>query len=363
MTDSRLNLLLLFGGVSSEHEVSCVSAASILEHADHEKYNFITVGITKNGKWYLTEPDGKAMASGQWETAAGNRPASISMDRGRYLLSLKDDGSYEKTPIDVAFPVLHGKNGEDGTMQGLLEIAGIPYVGSDTKSSAACMDKAAAKAMVEQAEVAAQAKACVIHPCDLNEASEAVGIFFKEEYPLFVKPANAGSSVGISKVKDAKQLPDALAKAFAEDDKVLVEEAIVGREIETAVLGNEDPQVSCVGEIFSAGEFYDYESKYQNAASRTEIVTDLCKEKEDEIRETALRIYNVLGCSGMARVDFFLVEGEHGYDDGKVIFNEVNTIPGFTQISMYPQLWEASGLPYNQLIDRLIELALEKAGK
>ena len=363
MIESRKNLLLLFGGVSSEHEVSCVSAASILKHADHEKYNIITVGITKAGKWYLTEPDEKAMASGEWENAAGNRPVYLSMNSEGCILCRAEDGNYERMSIDVAFPVLHGKNGEDGTMQGLLEIAGIPYVGSNTASSAACMDKAIAKAMVEQADAANQAKACVIHPCDLEEASEAIGIFFKGEYPLFVKPANAGSSVGISKVKDAAQLPEALAKAFAEDDKVLVEETIVGREIETAVLGNDDPQVSCVGEIFAAGEYYDYESKYQNAASRTEIVTDLCKEKEDEIRETALRIYEVLGCSGMARVDFFLQEGEHGYDDGEVIFNEVNTIPGFTQISMYPQLWEASGLPYDKLIDRLIELALEKTGQ
>ena len=191
--------------------------------------------------------------------------------------------------------------------------------------------------MVEQAEAANQAKTCVIHPCDLQEATEAIRTFFKDEFPLFVKPANAGSSVGITKVKTLSELPKALEVAFAEDAKAVIEEAIVGREIEVAVLGNEDPQASCIGEIEAANEFYDYEAKYDNIGSETSIVDDLPPELENEIRETAVSIYQILGCRGLARVDFFLKAGPSGgYDDGELVFNEINTMPGFTKYSMFP---------------------------
>lgn len=356
-------LLMLFGGQSSEHEVSRKSAASILNNINSDKYNILKVGIKKDGAWLLTEASAEAIESGAWESCENNRPVQPALNHSRRLFITE---SADSIYIDVVFPMLHGKNGEDGTMQGLFQIAGIPFVGSDTKSSAACMDKAVTKALVDQAEVCEQAKCCVTHRgCDEEEAAQSIDGFFDSEYPLFVKPANSGSSVGISKVEDCTQLPHALKTAFAEDGKVLVEEAIVGREIEIAILGNRESdrglQASCLGEIFAANEFYDYSAKYEDVGSKTAIVEDLPDFLVEEIRETALKIYEIMGCDGMARVDFFLMPGlDGGYHDGKVVFNEINTIPGFTKISMYPQLWEASGVPYDQLIDRLIELAIER---
>ena len=357
MADKK-TIMILFGGESSEHEVSRVSAASVVDHMNKEKYDVLTTGITKDGEWFLTNAPSEDIASGEWENNPDNQSLCIIPGRG-----------FDGIDVDMVFPVLHGKNGEDGRMQGFLRIAGLPFVGSGSTSSAACMDKAITKAVVDQAEACSQAKCCVAHKgCDVEEASGVIERFFSSDYPLFVKPANAGSSVGISKVKSRDQLPEALNIAFAEDTKALVEEAVEGRELEVAVLGNtgaadenDRPVASCVGEIFAANEFYDYTAKYDNIGSRTSIVKDLSKEKENEIRETAVSIYEIMGCEGLARVDFFLEAGESGgYEDGLLVFNEINTLPGFTSISMYPQLWEESGLPYSELIDRLIELAFEK---
>lgn len=357
MEDSRkkTTLMVLFGGVSSEHEISRTSAASVLRHINSEKYNIIKTGITKTGKWLLTEAEPEQIQSGAWESLESNKEVCIMPGAG-----------FAGLDVDLVFPLLHGRNGEDGRMQGFLAIAGIPFVGSDSTASAAAMDKAITKAIIDQAEICSQAKCCVVHRgCDEDEAADVADEFFEGEYPLFVKPANAGSSVGISKVKSRDVLADALRTAFAEDDKALVEEAICGREIEVAVLGNsnsqEAPLASFIGEIFTAGEFYDYTAKYDDIGSRTGIVTDLSDEKEREIRETAVGIFEIMGCDGLARVDFFLTPGESGgYDDGELVFNEINTMPGFTRISMYPQLMEAAGIKYDVLIDRLVELALEK---
>lgn len=356
MTDKR-KVLVLFGGVSSEHEISCISAASILREIDRDSYEPLAVGITRAGRWLLTDPDTEAIPGGRWEEKGDNRDLVLSLDMEKRGLWVCGPEGMEPLPVDLVFPVLHGKNGEDGTIQGLLQTAGIPFVGSDAYSSAACMDKGAAKALVSQAEAADQAKCCIIHRsgCDPAEAAEGADAFFQGRYPLFVKPARAGSSVGISKVSRRSQLEDGIRTAFGEDSKILVEEAIVGRELEVAVMGNEEPVASCIGEIFAAGEFYDYEAKYSDIGSRTDIVTDLSPQKEREIRDTALRIYRILECRGLARVDFFL-DGE-----GRVIFNEINTMPGFTQISMYPVLWKAAGVEYPELIDRLIRLALDEA--
>lgn len=356
--DNKISLLILFGGVSSEHEVSCASAASVLKHINSEKYDINTIGITKEGNWLLTDSPAVDIENGTWITNKSNRTAFIAPDHStRGILVQQDDGSFEKIAIDVVFPILHGRNGEDGTMQGLLQISGIPFVGSDATASAASMDKAITKAMIDQSNVVNQAKCIVINKktYEKDPKNEVIAMFdyFECQLPLFVKPANAGSSVGISKVKEAEDLPKAIEKALLEDDKVLIEEAIVGREIEVAVLGNENPEASCIGEIFAANEFYDYEAKYQNAASKTGIVFDLDEDKEAEIRNAAIKVYETMGCRGLSRVDFFLKES------GKVVFNEINTLPGFTNISMYPKLWEASGLPYDKLIDKLIELALE----
>ena len=347
----KKKLMLLFGGVSSEHEVSRTSAASVLEHINKEKYEIIKVGITKKGRWIQTEAEPADIVSGKWETLESNQEVCLMPGIG-----------FAGMDVDVVFPLLHGRNGEDGRMQGFLQIAGVPFVGSDSTSSAACMDKAITKAVVDQAEACDQAKSCIVHRgCDTQEAVGVIDEFFEGRYPLFVKPANAGSSVGISKVKGKGELAKALDVAFAEDSKVLCEEAIIGREIEVAVLGNEDPEASCIGEIFAANEFYDYTAKYDNIGSMTSIVNDLSPELEREIKETAVSIYEIMGCRGLARVDFFLEAGPSGgYGDGRPVFNEINTIPGFTAISMYPQLWEASGTGYSELIDKLIELAEEK---
>ena len=346
----KIKMMLIFGGVSSEHEVSRTSAASVLEHINRDKYEIIKVGITKDGRWMQIEADPMAIADGSWEEMESNKDVYLMPGVG-----------FAGLDVDVVFPLLHGRNGEDGRMQGFLAIAGIPFVGPDSTASAACMDKAVTKAVIDQAEACDQAKCCVAHRgCDVEEAAGVIDQFFDGVYPLFVKPANAGSSVGISKVKQKEGLPEALRVAFAEDDKALVEETIVGREIEVAVLGNDDPQASCIGEIVPANEFYDYTAKYDDIGSVTSIVTDIPERLQQQIRQTAVSIFEIMGCKGLSRVDFFLREGPSGgYDDGELVFNEINTMPGFTKISMYPQLWEASGIAYEDLIDKLIELALE----
>lgn len=352
----KKNVLIVFGGESSEHEISRISAESLLNHIDRECYNVQTAGITKDGRWFLTEASPEEIADGSWELREGNSPLMLSLDKsgGRFLTT--DAGGIRQIDTDVVFPVLHGKNGEDGRIQGMLRMADLPFVGSDTASSAACMDKGITKALVEQADVANQAKCCIIHRsnCDPDEAAENVEVFFKGEYPLFVKPSSAGSSVGISKVRNRRELVKGIKVAFEEDRKIIVEEAIVGRELEVAVLGNEDAEASEIGEIFPAHEFYDYDAKYSDCGSKTAVAEGIDDRIREEIIDTALKIYTVMDCSGLARVDFFLKE------DGTVVFNEINTIPGFTKISMYPKLWETCGIPYKKLIGRLIELALEK---
>ena len=333
----KTSLVILFGGESSEHEVSCVSAASLLEHVDKEKYHINTIGITKEGNWFLTRSPIVNIDSGLWEKDKNNKKAFIVPDKsvGGVMIQ-EDDKSFSILKADVIFPVLHGRNGEDGTIQGLLQLSGIPFVGSGAAASSASMDKAITKAIINQSSIVDQAKSLVVYKSlcekDADKELDSIEKFFDCKFPLFVKPANAGSSVGISKVKTSEALP----------------------EIEGAVLGNEYPEASCIGEIFAANEFYDYNAKYENNQSKTAIVKDLTAEKEAEIRSKAVRIYQAMGCEGLARVDFFLQE------DGRVVFNELNTLPGFTHISMYPKLWEASGIPYDKLIDRLITLALEK---
>ena len=330
-----------------------------MRNISKDKYDVTTLGITKDGQWFYTEATAEEIESGEWEKSEANKHAVLSPDRSTHGILIEEaDGGLSKKFIDVIFPVMHGQNSEDGTMQGLLQLSGIPFVGPNTTSSAASMDKAITKAMVEQNGTVSQADCVVSHKTIYQQDKDAemarINEYFGGRYPLFVKPANAGSSVGITKVKSNGALEAALDLAFEIDGKLVVEEAIVGREMEVAVLGNDDPKASCIGEIFAANEFYDYNAKYENAESRTAIVTDLPKAKEDEMRNAAVTVYKVMGCKGLARVDFFLQEGTD-----RVVFNELNTIPGFTSISMYPQLWEASGIPYTELIDQLIQLALE----
>lgn len=351
------NLLLLFGGQSSEHEVSCSSTGSLIPYIDRAEFAVTTVGITKQGAWYLTHAEPGQIASGEWERLESNRPAFLSPSRAMPGLQVVEDGALRSIPVDVVFPVMHGELCEDGAIQGLLELCGLPYVGPDVCASACCMDKSVTK-RVAAASGVRQAKYAVVTREELRrdpaEAARRVEETLGTGYPMFVKPASAGSSVGVSKAHSREQLLVAFEKAVKICSKVLVEENIVGREVEVAVLGNENPKASVPGEILAANEFYDYEAKYQNAASRTIIPAEIPNDAQEALRKAAVAVYRAMSCEGMARVDFFLV------DDREVVFNEINTIPGFTKISMYPKMWEACGLPYSQLLTRLCELAVER---
>lgn len=348
--------LIIFGGASSEHFVSCVSASYVISNIPTDKYEVVTVGITRDGEWYLYEGDVSLLPEDKWLTSGKCTKAVLSPDRKDKSLIVFRDDKVEKIKIDVAFPVLHGKNGEDGTIQGLFELSGIPYVGSDCCSSACCMDKAITNTLADSAEIC-QAKwlSCVaeeyreIKDGFLKKAEEYLG------YPIFVKPANAGSSVGVSKAVDRASLEKAMEVAFKEDRKVVLEEFIDGFEVECAVLGNADAQAMTVGQIKPANEFYDYEAKYKNDNSELYIPAHIPEETIEEVRRMAVRVYKELGCSGLSRVDFFVTK-----KDGRVVFNEINTIPGFTPISMYAKLCEYSGISYSQLVDRLLMLAQER---
>ena len=351
----KLNVCVLFGGVSPEHDVSLRSAESVLNNMDKEKYNIYPVGITKAGRWiHFRSADYSLLPSGAWENYPENRTAAISPVRGQGLLTFEGD-CVVREQIDVVFPVLHGENGEDGAMQGLLQLAGIPYVGPHVSASAVSMDKTLTKLVADQAGVP-QAAWHLVRSGDLEHRLDAVIAQLEQrfEYPMFVKPAGTGSSVGVSKVATAEGLRAALLCAAKFDTKILVEEFIHGREVEVAVLGNDSPVASICGEIDSGAEFYDYDAKYVTDTSTAYIPARIDETIAEQVREAAVRIYSAIGCQGLSRVDFFVT-----YADNRVVFNEINTLPGFTSISMYPKLFEASGIPYGQLIDRLLELALE----
>ncbi len=357
---SKHKLALFFGGCSSEHEVSCLSAASILANIPSDKYEIYTVGITKQGNWYLYTGAAESIANGSWEQSPANRVAFLSPDPRVHGLLVQNGDTFETLPIDVIFPVLHGKNGEDGTIQGLFQLSGIPYVGCRTLASAVCMDKVFTNLLLDSFGVP-QARFLWFYAMDYKKKKEGVRQEIADRlggYPVFVKPANAGSSVGVSKVHNESELDAAVAVAAKEDGKILIEEFIDGQEVECAVLGNETPQASLVGEILASADFYDYEDKYKSGTSRTEIPAHLPAETMEAIRSIAVHAYRSLGCSGLSRVDFFVRKS-----DGAVLLNELNTLPGFTSISMYPKLWEAGGVKYPDLLDRLIRLALEPQPK
>ena len=351
----KLNVCVLFGGMSPEHEVSLRSAESVLNNMDAEKYRIFPVGITKAGEWILYGgTDYSLLPSGQWENHPDNCQAVISPVRGQGLMVVSDDCVSYKS-IDVVFPVLHGENGEDGAMQGLLQIAGIPCVGPHVSASAVAMDKTLTKLVADCANVA-QAKWHLVNNSDLKNQMEKIldGVQDKFVYPVFVKPAGTGSSVGVSKANNREELKDALLKAGVYDNKILVEEFIDGQEVEVAVMGNGSPVASVVGEIDSGAEFYDYDAKYITDTSVAYIPARISEEVAEELREKAVLIYQAIGCRGLSRVDFFVTK-----EDNRVVFNEINTLPGFTSISMYPKLFAASGIPYGELIDQLLLLALE----
>ena len=352
----KLSVCILFGGVSPEHEVSLRSAESVLNNIDHDKYNVFPVGITKDGDWVLFGGTDYAMLpSGEWLHYEGNRRAAISPVRGQGLLTFEGD-CVVRERIDVVFPVLHGENGEDGAMQGLLQLAGIPYVGPRVAASAVAMDKTLTKLVADQAGVP-QAAWHLVRRGDVEIRVDSVVAELEKKftYPMFVKPAGTGSSVGVSKAGDRMALENALREASVYDEKILVEEFVHGREVEVAVMGNDSPVASVCGEIDSGAEFYDYEAKYVTDTSVAYIPARISEETEEQVREAAVKIYSAIGCRGLSRVDFFVT-----YEGDRVVFNEINTLPGFTSISMYPKLFAASGIPYSRLIDELIDLAMEE---
>ena len=351
----KLSVCVLFGGMSPEHEVSLRSAESVLNQLDTDKYNIIPVGITKDGDWIIFGGDDYSeLPAGTWMNNPGNCRGVISPIRGQGLFRFEDDCVVREW-IDVVFPVLHGENGEDGAVQGLLQLAGIPYVGPHIAASAVSMDKTLTKLVVDHAGVP-QAAWHLVRREDLEHHVDHViaALEKKFSYPMFVKPAGTGSSVGVSKAADRTALESALHAAAKFDKKVLVEEFIHGREIEVAVMGNDNPVASVAGEIDSGAEFYDYDAKYVTDTSTAYVPARISEEVEEQVRELAVKVYSAIGCQGLSRVDFFVT-----YEDNRIVFNEINTLPGFTSISMYPKLFDASGIPYSQLLDELLQLAVE----
>jgi D-alanine-D-alanine ligase len=374
---------ILFGGRSAEHEVSIQSAKNILEAINKEKYEVVLIGINKEGRWRLKKTSELSLLSegyevvliginkeGRWRLKKTSELSLLSEgsnitrlnreDEGAVLIPEEKEGNLlpffserELKKVDVAFPVLHGPYGEDGTIQGLLELANIPYVGAGVLGSAVGMDKDVMKRLLREAGIPVVKfltfNRSSLKEIDFGRVRDELGL------PLFVKPANLGSSIGINKIKKKEQFQPALKEAFQYDNKILIEECIKGREIECSVLGNDDPVASLPGEILPQYEFYSYEAKYlDDKGAILEIPARLSPDIVHKIQELSLRVFEIMCCQGMARVDFFLKNNE------EIIVNELNTIPGFTRISMYPKLWEASGIPYPELIDRLIQLALQR---
>jgi len=347
MNKKKINIAILFGGKSAEHEVSLQSAKNIFEAIDKEKYNTILIGIDKTGRWFLNDSS-KFLLSAD-NIGEGNQIVLAPQSNGQ-LFNLTKKGN--DITIDVAFPVLHGPFGEDGTVQGLLKLANIPFVGSSVLGSAVGMDKDVMKRLLRDANIPT-CKFMVVKSNstvpDFENIKNSLGL------PFFIKPANMGSSIGVSKIHDQTEYQQKMKNAFNYDTKIMIEEYIEGREIECSVLGNDRPIASITGEILPSHEFYSYEAKYiDEKCASMEIPAKISSQIEKQIQDLAIQTFQATDCQGLGRVDFFLK------DNGEVIVNEINSMPGFTKISMYPKLWEASGINYTELIDRLIQLAMER---
>ena len=351
----KLSVGIIFGGKSSEHEVSLQSAKNIIEAIDRNRFDITLIGIDKQGQWFLRDlnhflenPEDPRHIS----LAASVRQLALQPGHLEQPFFESAQQQQQLSQLDVIFPIIHGTLGEDGSLQGLLAFANLPYVGSAVLGSAVCMDKEVCKRLLMHAGIAVApyiaVKAVADEAALFEQASTQLGL------PLFIKPASQGSSVGVSKVTNAAEFSAGLALAFRYDRKVLIEQAIVGREIECAILGNDQPRASVCGEVLTQDQFYSYDAKYIDGQSRTVVPAEMPKEIEAQIQAVALRTFAALECEGLARVDVFLTP------DNQIVVNEVNTLPGFTNISMYPQLWQASGLNYSDLISNLIDLALQR---
>jgi len=359
MTTKKIKVGLIFGGRSGEHEVSFCSASSIINAIDKDKYTVVPIGITKEGRWISPQDSELALQSGKIE--GKNTVILLNDSFSKSLVYIDNNQRLDKSSalekLDVIFPVLHGPYGEDGTVQGLLELANIPYVGAGVAASAISMDKDLMKIIFKQKNLPIL-KWLTIKRKEWQKNKEKILSLIQNgfEYPLFVKPTNLGSSVGITKVHRKEELEKAIDLASSYDRKILIEQGLEEvREIECGVLGNDEPRASVVGEVKPAGEFYDYDSKYIDKETQLIVPADLPDGVSQEVQEIALRAFKAVDAAGMARIDFFVTKKEN-----KIYLGEINTIPGFTSVSMYPRLWQASGISYSDLIDQLIQLALER---
>lgn len=349
----KKKIAVVFGGKSAEHEISLNSASNIFNAIDLLQFDAILLGVDPQGHWHYNSdyPTSKVNLP-QNDYFAQAQPVWLDNQEGRALIISKSKMEILES-FDVAFSILHGTNGEDGVMQGFFRSLNIPFVGPDVLGSAVCMDKDVTKRLLRDFHIPLAKSITLLRheprTITYSETVEMLGL------PLFVKPANAGSSVGVSKVTDEAGFENALAEAFKFDHKILIEEAVIGKEVECAVLGNEHPRASVLGEIIPVKDFYSYEAKYQDAdGAKMKIPADMDAAVSDQIRQTAVRAFQIACCEGLARVDFFL------RPDNTFVLNEINTLPGFTEISMYPKMWEATGLPYSELISQLVQLALAR---
>ncbi len=350
---AKTRVAVLFGGASSEHDISLKSATFVIENIPKDKYDVICIGITKKGRWLYYPGDISAIATGEWERNPDCASAVLSPDPLHKGFITMENGEASVKNIDVVFPVLHGRNGEDGTVQGLLDLAKIPYVGCGLLASACCMDKAVTHTILDYNGIRT-AKWRMLLEYEMNDLEARCEQIASElGYPLFIKPANSGSSIGVHRAENKQELLDGIREAFSHDEKVIVEECIVGRELEVAVFGYDAPFASFVGEISSCKEFYDFDAKYVLDGSQLSIPAELTLEKNREFQEVAVKAYKAMGCKGLSRVDFFLTEKD------EIILNEINTMPGFTSISMYPKLMRHLGMKPAYLVDKLIEQALD----
>jgi D-alanine-D-alanine ligase len=345
---ARTRLGVVFGGRSAEHEVSVVSAMELIAAVDPDRFETVPFGVTRDGRW-LTPSETQARLERDEPLFEKRIEADVPslLERTDVLDQLRR--------VDVVFPLVHGVNGEDGTLQGMLEMFGVPYAGCGVAASAVGMDKALQKKLFQQAGLnVARYMTLSEHEWDADSDAVARGIESALGYPAFVKPSNGGSSLGVSKVRSREDLGDAMRSAFGLDHKILVEEAVHGREVDCGVLGNDDPQASPVGEVVTTGEFYDYAAKYLDDSARIVAPAELPEETATAVQDSAMRAYRALDCSGFARLDFFVTDGS------KPVVNEINTLPGFRPVSMFPLLWSIAGVTYRELISRIVDLGLER---
>lgn len=349
MADKRLNVAVFFGGFSSEYSVSLESAYSVICNLNPQKYRPLPVGITRDGKWFYFDGDLQKIPADEWQNDADCTPAFLSPERGSKTLYLMKKDGVKALPVDVAFPVMHGKFGEDGTIQGLIELSGIPLVGCGVLSSALCMDKDRAHKLAEYAGITVPKSMAL--KSGYNKL--ALEKFAKETgYPLFVKPIKSGSSYGVTKVSEPKELLPAVEFAFEFDNEVLVEEGIAGFEVSCAVMGNDELLVGEVAEIEIMGDLFDFNEKYTHASTVVHVPARLSPTLTEQVKETAKILYKALACKGFARVDLFITPDE------RIVFNEINTIPGFTEHSLYPGMMKAIGLSFPKVVERLVEYAV-----